>query len=677
MTSPAAPYAALFDTHSPEDSLWHGLPMGLHAFGGMHWVPRGSVRPASVVDTGADEYEGMYWPARHWPSLTHGTVYVVTYDLLNAWFEGDGITREEYVRTRRQWFPTHLALAWQAKDVEITLRVAMVDGDRALISLFARNAGAKPVSGRLVIRGDDNRLNYNHTDQTWGRCSAAFHWHGPSAVAITRDIQVGLIRRFFPFHAALKPEDAGFQWEPMRLQQAFAIGGTGWTQESIRSERHETWQLSCPLSLVPGETREVDIAFAGAWFGRSLPGEESGQRLAQRAEAALRESSWTDVVARNRSLWESFYKRVPAPHKVWPEDILRLYYKAWTSVYYNTIAPTDMVLFRSAHPMGVCCKVAPSTMAMCPATWESALIALCLSLVDTKLANEILLGTYQAMEPDGYLGEWPGDRRRTSLPIVEPFVAWACYRAGGDRASLDRLYPALRTNLFYKVRNPSWAVHGVHMVRNHAYSHIAARYTLRIAQALGRPPLEAAELEEVVSDTRAAVHAFWNEKGGFYNANAVAAIAPMSGLVFEEGTDAETLIPLFMAAKPDVQPCLLKMLRNEFLTDSGVIGRRPKTLPYAVSARWKQISHDPGMAGFTLKESNLMFLLKAVKDADRSLFERMAAGTLANIRRSGDFFECYDLRGHGRHNGPGSIFGAFAVIWSMLLCEDRVDELYE
>ena len=69
---------------------------------------------------------------------------------------------------------------------------------------------------------------------------------------------------------------------------------------------------------------------------------------------------------------------------------------------------------------------------------------------------------------------------------------------------------------------------------------------------------------------------------------------------------------------------------------------------------------------WTIKESNLFYLLPALRVLDEKLADRLAKATVDNIAGAGDFYECYTADGQGRHNGPGGIFGAFAVIWCVL-----------
>jgi len=640
--------------------VWHGLPYGIHALGLLHYVDPAGDKQANQVDTSG---ELCYWPQKHWPALAFSTVYAVCYDAFNVWFENGAITRHDFSRVQWQWYPSHLLISWEAGPIRITFNAAMADGNTGRIRVQVQNTGEEAREGTLVVKGDDNWCNCNARGQSWAKQDTHFTWQPDGQVVVDKALHWGLCHEFFPYFANLKAEDQQFEWTTMYYRMQFAVEGDIWS----RTDERNTWRLQQQLSFEPGQVIQFNIDLAGTWFGTNRPGGDA-------ATTPIASEQSNNAAVNNRQVWTDWYERIPVPQTKWPEPIQRLYYKAWTSVLYNTIPPGDLVFFKSNLPIGVCCKLATSAMTCCPATWESALIALCMSLVDGHKACELIEAIFAPISEDGYLGELPGSIRSSQLPVVEPFVVWCCYRASQDRAFLERIYKSLRANLLYKTRHPTWYHHGPFMVRNYAYANIGGKYVLRIARELGRPDNEIDELNQLIDHTRRAVNSYWDDRMQCYHSNFAPALGKgFSNGAHESGTDAEALVPLCMEDNQQRRTRLIEIIRDEFLTDNGVIQRKPKTLPRAMSGTWDGADNH---ADFTLKESNLMFLLKAVKDEDRALFDRIAKGTLKNIRIDGDFYECYSFDGHGQHNGPGSIFGAFAVIWSVLLYEDQIDGLY-
>lgn len=635
---------------SPEQAIWHGKPFGRHAVGLLHYVDPKIEKQSHLVDT---ESETNGWPVRHWPALAMSTIYAVAYDAINV-YVGD---RDAYERTTWRWFPTHLELAWRAGDVEIGFKVAMADGDTAQLRVTVTNHGSAPLRDTLTVRGDENQCNYTAKGQSWARQDTACRREGVAAI-VDKTLHQGLCHEFFPYFSNLKPDDQQFEWSAFRYSLACVVGGEGW--------RHgidgDTWLTTRELNLDAKQTFTFDVALRGAWFGTS-PHEDVQPPAIVPVD---------DVIAQSRDDWQAFFDRVPAPGAHWPAEIVRLYYKAWTSVRYNTVEPSDMLFYDSKLPIGVCCKVAPSTMACCPATWESALIALCMSMTEPRAACDMIEAIFQPMHEDGYLGELPGSLRSSQLPAIEAPIVWACYRAAGeDRAFLQRIYPALRKNLLYKAHHPTWFHHGPVMVRNLSYALVSGRYLKRIAETLDRPQSELDEIAQLIDHMRRGINAYWDDDGGFYRANFIPALGyGFANGKFEDGTDGEALMPLIAIDDEARKQRLIEIINDHYLTDAGLVRRRPEGLPKAMSGTYQSAAKH---ADFTLKESNLVMLLKAVRDADRATFDRMVAGTLANIRADGDFYECYSLDGRGMHNGPGSIFGASAVIFAILLSDGSPD----
>lgn len=666
------PYDSLFDPECQDASIWHGWPGGNQSFGLVDAKRPAALTKRDMTDTTGGESS----TARNWPFLSHGTLQAVLPDALNVWVEAPGLDRRAFQRKAWKWQPTQLAGTWQAGDIQLDLKVALDGPDQALIVIAVRYAGGSPFRGRLIIQGDDNYI----TLLSSGSCEmeGSFRWQNGATVVVSKTPVWASEMDCFPYYRILR-EEKPFYYTPCHYAFALAFRGEGWrTGSSAGSSKFVTWQIAREVELAPGGSVEFVVGFAGKWFGRSLPAEAAVTKLADDAGNAAGQTSWVEVVHKSRVMWEAFLDRVPVLKQAWPREWMRLYYKAWVTVYYNLLPAGDMVWYQTKHPAVTTCKVANSAFTNV-ASWEGALGALLLALVEPRLACECLEAIYETTAEDGYLAEAIGPCRSTQLACVEPFVAWVCFKKSGDLAFLQRIYDPMRRNLFYKLHFPSFGHGGPFLCRNYAYGHIAALYALKIAERLGRPEDDLNRFRQAMKETDRIVNTvFWDSQGGYFRSVFLMMIyctlknrENMLPQVIPDETDGETLVALFRVARLEQRARLLETIRREFLAETGVLTKAPRTLAYASTIA------PAAQRAFTVKESNHMFLYKGLKEADRKLFETVARGTIANIARDGDFWEGYTVSGQGRYNGPGTIFGAFGVIWALLMMEDQVDELYE
>jgi len=667
-------FDALFDPDRRDSSIWHARPLGLHAFGLL--APpfeRDPTRTLEASDTTAGEDMKSLTRTQRPPALAHGTIQAILPDAIVLWLEGGGITRDDFRRVDWRWWPTHIAGAWEAKGVRISLRVTLIDGDDAVIETSFTNTGPAAFEGDLVIRGDDNYITLcrNAVNRIEG------DWSFPSnnSVIVHKHPQPAQEMEYFPYSGVLPDDDPKFEYISTHYDLAFAFDEGAWRHESVAGTGgFKTWQVRQAIKLAPRETRVERIGFAACWSGRSAVPKDKPAELGKRAAAAQR-TPFDSVVAESREMWRGLLAKAPVLKRERPPEWTALYYKAWVTVWADLLPPGDLEWFHSTRPIVTCLRIGDTVFSN-PASWEGALGALVLSLADPKLGCDCLEAIYDtANDDDGYISETLGGRRGTALACVEPWIAWACYRRSGDKGFLRRIWTRLRKNLAYRLHFPVFKHGTVFNVRNYAYGNISARAAMKIAREIGCPADDVAKVQQMIDESERIVHAFWNEARGCHHAS----IDPNDraggrAKALADGTEAATLVALLGVARPDERKRMADFCRREYLTEGGTIQRYPRS---AKAATGGHRHHLMQFSDFTVKESEHLAILKGLKDVDRDLFETVARGTIANLAIDGDFWECTGLDGRGKHNGPGSIFGAFAAIWALLLLEDQVDHLYD
>ncbi len=661
------PALRLFNPERRDDSVWHGRPMGLHSFGHQQLFDkkRKQAAAADMVDTAATG--GLATSCKSAPSFCHCTIRGAIADAINVWVENQELSRDDYERVDSRWYPSHLSGTWQAEELEIKLAVTVMEDDRALIRVDIVNNSSTAFAGRINIQGDEHYVN---AIQAWYDFTGTGSAPAPGVGLTTKKLGIGYPPDVFPFFRLLAEDRQVFDWHYANYRFVFALDGDAWSPRNITLDNgYATWLQSKDFKLEPGRSISFNIGFAGEWTGRTEPNPATVEALIDKAKQTVA-ADFAAELHKNNQFWQDFFRDLPIPSAQWSDEEVDLYYKAWTCVYYNVWPQTDMVMYYPGGATACCNKVCSSTF-IYPATWEDSLAAVMLSLCKPDIATQVIASMTDAVEEDGYLAEAPGSTRSTQLACVEPMAAWMVYTQSGDKEYLRRIYEPLRRNLLYRFHFANWRHMSVPSCRNYSYCTISAMYMVKMAEELGLPQEELDKIKKWHSDGLRGVDAFWDDNNGCYRSH----IDTNKGTgKMCEGTGGESLIPIFPGLhRPEYQPRIMELIRSQFLNDDDILTRAPKDLKFDDTFP----GGNPKTHVFSLKESNLISLLPGMKAADRTTFERVAHGVVRNIAKANDFSECYTLNGECQHNGPGSIFGAFGVIWSILMVDGVVDDLYD
>jgi len=255
------------------------------------------------------------------------------------------------------------------------------------------------------------------------------------------------------------------------------------------------------------------------------PGRPIGPALALAAESASGEG-FQSALARQESAWNERLARVPHPlsfslhaldpHGVTPEEIRRVYYKAWVFLLSDSLP--QMAENGFAYPQICCGKPALWSEGAAHATatsqWESFLAMQLIAYSSPALAWDAFAGQMSLVRADGSLG---GE----GLPSRHAQTAWVLYSLTGDRERLKSAYAPLKRLLLWKAANPRWIYHNstpedqkdsefvVHALMDMDYAR-------RIAQALSMPEevrFWQARSAEMAGDYH---HWFWDKQGRDY-----------------------------------------------------------------------------------------------------------------------------------------------------------------
>ncbi|MDQ2686686.1 MAG: hypothetical protein M3Y28_02345, partial [Armatimonadota bacterium] len=231
-----------------------------------------------------------------------------------------------------------------------------------------------------------------------------------------------------------------------------------------------------------------------ARFAPTADGSEVTRQAAQRL-ATL--AAFAAALRQQETAWNTRLFSVPRPRDFTPravpalgvtaEEVRRTYYRAWAFLLADTLPPMPENQF--PYPQCACGKPslwaegAPQSKAS--AQWESFLAMQSLALVDPQAAWAALEGQLTQIGPDGAInGE--------GLPSCHMQTAWVLYANTGDRARLQKNYPALKKLLQWKIADPRWILHGSTppgMKDNefvvHALTDIG--FAIHIAEALNQP----------------------------------------------------------------------------------------------------------------------------------------------------------------------------------------------
>ena len=648
-----AEFGGIFKGKSPDASVWHGHPGTFFAVAHQQLFPAVTAKSTAQSDVDTSAAAGMDDSRRRAPSYCIATVRAVLAEALALWCEKPGFGEKDFVREESSWTPEGLRGVWRGGELEITFSAAGMTSDRICFHAEITNKGKKDFSGTLVAAGDRGQLN---SSQAWYQHQAQYENHG-TTVSADRSISIGLPPDFFSMFEKLAPDQRCFHWNTGYYRFAFCLDD-GFTAVSDPGER--TWKSVRPIRLGAGESICFQIGFAGKFSGRT-PLKNGWKNLTASAKSA-RDTAFPGLLRRNRAFWKAFYQKVPKPdEKRWNTKEIYYYYKAWTSIYFNLWPAGDLILCRSPKAT-VCCNRCSNGPFVYPASWETSIGAILLGMIRPRLGEAVLESLTAAIRPDGFLAEAPGYHRFTQLPSMECAAAFLIYRAGKSKAFARRVLEPLLRNLRYKFNNPNWRHLTGPSVRNYAYAVLGAAALRQLAKASGASEAVLRELDTLVEDGKRVIDGFYDPEKGYYNSHLILDISGHSS-EFSEGTNAEALLPLFPGLhRKKYRKNLLALIRREFLTDSGLMRRAPRSESLQ-SAKTVSRTEVPD---WTIKESNLFYLLPALRVLDEKLADRLAKATVDNIAGAGDFYECYTADGQGRHNGPGGIFGAFAVIWCVL-----------
>ncbi|MEI6425599.1 MAG: hypothetical protein WCP55_25525, partial [Lentisphaerota bacterium] len=480
-----------------------------------------------------------------------------------------------------------------------------------------------------------------------------FQWQD-SSVVVERSVE--RILWFEPIWDRLvKKEDAenSFSSAPVNSVLAFSLSEKWKKGEFKGTDGNVNWSAKTKLDLKPGASSTHLIAIVGEALGSAPSSENICSRLASKAAMLQKNGDWNKALEKGKTLWTGFLQKVPKLKTEWPENIQRHYFKSWTVPFYNLIPATNLGHVNLRHPSVMCNRIAHGGFTV-PASWEAALGALMLSYVMPDTAAEIIEGIYSSADEDGFIAEMIGGTRHTQLAYIEPCIALACVRNGAEPAFLNRSWELMRRHFVYRMHHPNWRHMSNVSLRNTAYNYYSAKGMVALAKLLGRPSSEIARFEKGAKDAAIAVNAFWNEKdGGFHG------YYDHIRREFVPGGDAESFITLAGAAMPEKRRQLLEIMRNHYLTENGAIRAYPVGLE-SVKAPNKKLANT------ILKCSNYFHVMPALHQHDPVLARKVAIGTVQTIAVDGDFYEQQTLQGLGINNGPGSIFGAFGVVWPMM-----------
>jgi len=671
---------ALFDEQTSDPSVWHSMPHSAIGFGRI--TPDPTREQGADLDTSAEQLDDGT-DRRRWPSLgvCCGSFFLA--EAFNCWVEGEGVGKKDFVRREWHWHPHYLSGTWTAGPVELTLSGLVSEKTQGLLRVVVRNTGPVALRGTLVFGGDNNVSNCN------GRTpdkNADIHywpdrtevgeasWPDADVVSVAKvNAQVSRPQIMYSRENAWKEEDRqDFERSHRVAQFAFAFPSEPGAVNSNpdTSDGFMSWRREIPLECEAGDSIVIDIGFGGGFMPEAGPvgyqqaSDAVGAKCVAAARDALAAADWDAAVAERADAWRELLGRAPVPQGEWSEAVLKAYFKAWTVAYYNIAPPVfDLEYHRPKHTLMMCNKVSLGCFTV-PASWEAALGALLMTLVEPETAVEVMKSIYDTIQEDGFIAECIGRWRNSALANVEPIVSWAAYRKSGDRAFLEAYYEKMRANHTYKTFHPWWRHLTGLGLRNLMYNCIAGHYFVKIARELDRPEAEIAKFERLAHETLCTVDGFWDEDAGFYRDGYDMKRGAYTGV----SSRSACLAGLYLATKPKRIPEILEFVKREFLTEDGIIAAKNKASREKASGKH---------AVFALKPSNYYSVLKGLKDSDEELCQRVCRGSAAVIAASGDFHEEHGIDGTAWHNGPGSLFGAFGLIWCVLMAEGLVDDIYE
>ena len=661
-------YMKLFDSIRHDLSVWHGKPETQFAFGHQQLFGNSAVNNhIAVNDVDTSVNYSISNENKRSPSYCCGTIRAVVADAINVWCENEQLQRDDFVRDQSNWYPSHLAGRWTGRNIGIEFSVCGQSDNLAVFQVIITNNSVTSFNGNLIFAGDNNVLNCN---QSWYQSDSQVTIN-QDAVVVDKRIDIGLPPDFFPFYNNLASDRQFFHWFEGHYQLAWAFFQSEFKLEEIKLPNGiSTWKRTQKITLNAGESKVFQVGFAGNWLGKTHKRTKVSS-LIKRAQAA-QTTDFRLALKNARIEWEDFFARLPVPSDKWSLEEQELYYKAWCTVRYNVWPASDLIMYKTRHRTVSCNRICNGSFVY-PATWETSIGALLLGCyVEPGLGEDILESLVDAIEDDGFLGEAPGHHRNTQLVSMEPAVAWLIYKKSGNKEFLKRTFKPLYSNLKYKFNNPNWRHLTGPSVRNYSYATLSAIAMSKISRIIGAPSVMIANIDRYVADGLRAIDAFYDVKKGFYRSHLMLHL-PGHGAEFSPGTAAEALIPLFPGLhRPEYRARLLKTIKENFLSPDNLIVRAPHGIEHSGT-----FTTGPERSDWSLKESNLVYLLPALRLFDPETHDQIAHAVVKNIIKTNDFYECYTIHGEGKHNGPGSIFGAFGVIWSILSADGQLNDFID
>ncbi|MHB0999931.1 MAG: hypothetical protein ACYC27_11860 [Armatimonadota bacterium] len=224
-------------------------------------------------------------------------------------------------------------------------------------------------------------------------------------------------------------------------------------------------------------------------------------------------ASFKDTVSKREMDWNHRFDSVPHPHDfrlrtvdpkgTTPDQIRRMYYKAWSFILSDILPPMPENGY--PYPQFACGKASlwgeGHPKARASSQWESFIAMQFGALVGPDTAWSAFEGMMSLVDEKGEFG---GE----GLPSRHAQTAWILYSQSGNKEKLKSTYPALKRLLVWKASDPRWIFHEstpptmrdsefvVHVLMDMTYA-------VRIAKVLGMTDEETywkSEIKRITAD---------------------------------------------------------------------------------------------------------------------------------------------------------------------------------
>lgn len=398
--------------------------------------------------------------------------------------------------------------------------------------------------------------------------------------------------------------------------------------------RSNYWLIKKQLSLRPAATTGGQFFVGTRWMGTAQAASPDYQDLRHRIQAEKARSSAV-IEAELTTYWDGLLKRVPGVKERYRgnADYCDLYYKAWVCVIQNV--NDTLVTSRKTikGPSAMVGKVCSSGFG--PAQWETSLAGFLISFINPDVGVGIIESVLNSLETDGFIPEDLVFNRDVKLSSYEPFMLEYIYRRTGRIEFLERNYSQALKQLIYHINHPGFyylSFPSPGFLLDSYYSLLALQ---RIAVIIGKSTDDIRQLREYAADVKVMFDSLMADKG----LDSLVYSAIYGGWDEHRTRQALDFIKKHMIPPPE----------SYFFYHSPDGKRDGKDDPDSFK-----------MNGY------LFFILALEQLQAEDLLDTVVAKTFAGLKKNGDFWECYDLNGAPRGNGPMSIFGAFGWIWSLM-----------